>query len=175
MLAAQHRPEAEPRPFVGARLPANVGGSVGHAARRPPRSPASRLLQGQCPPGNVGIGPRSASSQHVGRARPLMGPGPHQVTVLTVLHRYRPRPAAMDHVGRATPTASRAWTHCRSALARERWWVRQTRVATAIAFASKPAPTGIMSARQRGYWVRPAAIDHVGPGNADLKPSLDPL
>jgi hypothetical protein len=90
------------------------------------------------------------------------GPGPHQVTVLTVHRRYWVRPAAIDHVGRATPTASRAWTHCRSALARERWWVRQTRVATAIAFASKPAPTGIISARRRRYWARRAASDHVG-------------
>jgi hypothetical protein len=40
------------------------------------------------------------------------------------------RPASSKQVGRATPTSSQAKTTCRSALAREPRWVRQTRVAT---------------------------------------------
>ena len=58
-------------------MPANVGGSGRHASRRPPLSPASRLLQGQCPPGNVGIGPGPPQATLLaGQRRPQAEPRP---------------------------------------------------------------------------------------------------
>ena len=87
-----------------------------------------RPLRGQAR-SYTGSAPPSAPTHGLQAAGFASKPAP-TVIMSAGRNRYRARPASSKQVGRATPTSSQAKTTCRSALAREPRWVRQTRVAT---------------------------------------------